>query len=109
VNRQDFHYKSPLIMGDRSLRVGLDRTRVYIGAGDENHIGLSFEEATAVRDWLTATLTGELKLTTLRDFGYVAGNYSSTCMHCEQQIDFVDKRCRCCKPCAERHLNEATA
>jgi hypothetical protein len=45
----------------------------------------------------------------LIDYGYAPGSYSSHCLTCDRQMDFVDKRCRCCKPCAEAKRDKAVA
>jgi len=45
----------------------------------------------------------------LIDYGYAPGNYTSICIDCSQQFDFADKRCRVCKPCAEKRRDRATA
>lgn len=47
--------------------------------------------------------------TDLRDYGYAPGNYTSHCLSCDQRIEFVDKRCRCCKACAQRKMDKAFA
>jgi len=47
--------------------------------------------------------------TDLRDYGYAPGNYSGKCFTCEQMMDFVDKRCHCCKPCAQKKMDAAFA
>lgn len=47
--------------------------------------------------------------TDLRDYGYVPGNYMSDCLTCEEWIMNVDKRCRTCKPCAEKKMQAALA
>jgi hypothetical protein len=45
--------------------------------------------------------------TDLRDYGYAPGNYSGKCFTCEVMMDFVDKRCHCCKPCAQKKMDAA--
>lgn len=45
---------------------------------------------------------------TLHDFGYAPGNYTGRCCHCKQPMEWVDKRCSCCKSCAEKLLSEST-
>jgi hypothetical protein len=43
----------------------------------------------------------------LLDYGYAPGNYMSRCLTCDQTMQDVDKRCRCCKPCAEAKMRAA--
>lgn len=45
----------------------------------------------------------------LIDYGYAPGSYSGQCLDCMHWMDFVDKRCRVCKPCAEKRRERATA
>lgn len=47
--------------------------------------------------------------TDLVDYGYAPGNYTSHCLSCDQYIDFVDKRCRCCRSCAQKKMDKAFA
>jgi hypothetical protein len=44
----------------------------------------------------------------LIDYGYAPGAYMSTCIDCTQRMEGVDKRCRVCKPCAEKRRDRAT-
>jgi hypothetical protein len=40
-------------------------------------------------------------------YGYAPGNYMNTCQRCGEVAHGVDKRARCCRPCAEaRHAWE---
>ena len=40
-------------------------------------------------------------------YGYAPGNYMNTCLRCGEVTHGVDKRARCCRPCAEaRHAWE---
>lgn len=43
----------------------------------------------------------------LRDYGYAPGGYWSNCIDCNADMTDVDKRCRCCKPCAEKKRDAA--
>jgi hypothetical protein len=36
----------------------------------------------------------------LKQYGYAPGGYSMKCPHCKVTVLDVDKRARCCKPCA---------
>jgi hypothetical protein len=40
-------------------------------------------------------------------YGYAPGNYMSNCLSCGQNMQDVDKRCRTCKPCAEKKMSAA--
>lgn len=44
----------------------------------------------------------------LIDYGYAPGQYAGKCLDCMQWMDFVDKRCRVCKPCAEKRRDRAS-
>lgn len=44
----------------------------------------------------------------LVDYGYAPGSYSGQCLDCNVWMDFVDKRCRVCKACAEKRRDRAT-
>lgn len=43
----------------------------------------------------------------LIDYGYAPGQYSGKCLDCMHWMDFVDKRCHVCKPCAEKRRDRA--
>ena len=43
----------------------------------------------------------------LIDYGYAPGQYAGACMDCKQHMDFVDKRCHVCRPCAEKRRDRA--
>jgi len=45
----------------------------------------------------------------LRDYGYAPGNYMGHCITCDQTMEWVDKRCRCCEPCAIAQRDKALA
>jgi hypothetical protein len=45
----------------------------------------------------------------LLEYGYAPGNYTGHCLTCDQTMEWVDKRCRCCMPCAIRKRDAALA
>jgi NTP pyrophosphatase (non-canonical NTP hydrolase) len=75
----------------------------------EREAGMSV--AQLVSHWAVQLLKG-LPLTKnvsrdLIDYGYAPGGYMSSCLTCGETMQDVDKRCRCCKPCAEAKMRAA--
>ena len=49
---------------------------------------------------IAAGTSGVLPLTLLKKYGYAKGNYSSTCIRCNQTKHDMAKRAICCLDCA---------
>lgn len=44
----------------------------------------------------------------LRRYGYAPGGYMGKCRECHNTVTDIDKRARCCLPCAEKLFAEET-
>ena len=42
-----------------------------------------------------------------KSHGYAAGNYMNKCLHCDTQMEWVDKRCYVCADCADKSIDAA--
>lgn len=82
--------------------------RLFI-AGDIAQGGHGYEVAVSALAASAAQATPKPISKDLRDYGYAQGNYTSHCITCDQIMDFVDKRCRCCEQCATKRRDSALA
>jgi hypothetical protein len=80
---------------------------------EEPHAFVRFEDGVRmrlpIRDLKAASAPTKPVSRDLIDYGYAPGSYSGKCRVCGVMMDTVDKRCHCCKECAEKARDRATA
>lgn len=64
--------------------------------------GIVCDDVEKLRAALTKSVSRDLS-----DYGYAPGSYSGKCRECGVMMDAVDKRCHCCKACAEKRMATA--